>query len=83
MQMRPGLVPGAEVAVPWRESQPGSEDEAGSWAPDALGEPGWVGTGWTPWAGLPQDSQIGWMLEQGSGGAPKLPWAPGSDAHSI
>lgn len=69
MQMRPGPVPGAEVAVPWR-SQPGVRTRpGGSWAPDALGEPGWVGTGWTPWAGLPQDSQIGWLLEQGSGGS--------------
>ena len=44
--MRPGLVPGAEVAVPRRESQQGGEDKTGSWAPDALGEPGWVGTWW-------------------------------------
>lgn len=51
-------MPGAEVAVPARESQQGGEDQAGSWAPDALGEPGWVGTGWAPWAGMPPDSQM-------------------------
>ena len=76
-------MPGAEVAVPERESQQGGEDQAGSWAPDALGEPGWVGTGWALWAGVPPDSQMGWLPEQGSGGAPEPPRAPGSNAHSI
>lgn len=76
-------MPGAEVAVPRRESQQGGEDKAGSWAPEALGEPGWVGTWWTPWAGLPHDTQMGWLPEQCSRGAPELTRAPGSDAHSI